>query len=113
MEQKYALLPTIFYRRRLPALATFISVMLGALVYLIFAPRTYEAEARLMLDGKQLSLAGETGRDLTQESARLDSNPVATQAELALSQKVLRQAIYEAYTANNRNSNAEDRKSVV
>ncbi|MDV2994045.1 MAG: hypothetical protein N4J56_003699 [Chroococcidiopsis sp. SAG 2025] len=107
MEQKYALLPTIFYRRRLPALATFISVMLGALVYLIFAPRTYEAEARLMLDGKQLSLAGETGRDLTQESARLDSNPVATQAELALSQKVLRQAIYEAYTANNRNSNAE------
>lgn len=107
MEQKYALLPTIFYRRRLPALATFISVMFGALAYLVFAPRTYEAEARLMLDGKQLSLAGETGRDLTQESARLDSNPVATQAELALSQKVLRQAIYEAYTASNRNSNVE------
>jgi capsular exopolysaccharide synthesis family protein len=107
MEQKYALLPTIFYRRRLPAIATFISVMFGALVYLIFAPRTYEAEARLMLDGKQLSLAGETGRDLTQESARLDSNPVATQAELTRSQKVLRQAIYEAYTAENRTGQAE------
>jgi len=107
MEQKYALLPTIFYRRRLPALATFISVMFGALAYLIFAPRTYEAEARLMLDSKQLTLAGDTGRALTQQSARVDSNPVATQAELARSQKVLRQAIYEAYTAENRHSKIE------
>jgi capsular exopolysaccharide synthesis family protein len=107
MEQKYALLPTIFYRRRLPALATFISVMLGALAYIVFAPRTYEAEVRLMLDSKQLSLAGETGRELTQESARIDSNPVATQAELARSQKVLRQAIYEAYTGNEGSSKAE------
>lgn len=92
MDQKFALLPAVFSRRRWPALATFISVICGALAYLVVTPRLYEAKVRLILDDKQVSIS-ELGRDVTTQSIRPDANPIATQAELVRSQRVLQQAV--------------------
>lgn len=96
MDQKFALLPAVFSRRRWPAIATFISVICGALAYLVVTPRLYEAKVRLILDDKQVSIS-ELGRDVTTQSIRPDANPIATQAELVRSQRVLQQAIAQAF----------------
>jgi len=40
-----------------PAIATFISVICGALAYLVVTPRLYEAKVRLILDDKQVSIS--------------------------------------------------------
>jgi capsular exopolysaccharide synthesis family protein len=92
MDKNLALLPEIFYRRRIPALATFISVLCGAIAYLAFTPRLYEAKVRLMLDDKQVGIS-ELGRNLTSQSNIAGANPIATQAELARSQRVLQKAL--------------------
>jgi capsular exopolysaccharide synthesis family protein len=92
MDQNFALLPAVINRRRLPAIATFISVICGAIAYLIVTPRLYEASVRLLLDDKQVSFS-ELGRDLTTQADIPGANPIATQAELVRSQRVLRRAI--------------------
>jgi len=38
-------------------IATFISVICGALAYLVVTPRLYEAKVRLILDDKQVSIS--------------------------------------------------------
>lgn len=52
----------------------------------------YEAKVRISVDDKQLSIS-EFGRDLTKTSTTQDANPIATQAELARSQRVLEEAL--------------------
>ncbi|MGL5807001.1 MAG: GumC family protein, partial [Xenococcaceae cyanobacterium] len=92
MDKNLALLPEIFYRRRFPALATFVSVLCGAIAYLAFTPRLYEAKVRLMLDDKQIGIS-ELGRNLNSQSNIAGANPIATQAELARSQRVLQKTL--------------------
>ncbi|AFY58043.1 capsular exopolysaccharide biosynthesis protein [Rivularia sp. PCC 7116] len=94
MEKGISSLLTIVMRRSLPALATFVAVMGGAFAYLSITPRVYETSARLMLDEKQISVS-ELGRDLTQvaNSTPGGPSPLADQAELVKSQRVLEKAI--------------------
>jgi len=55
----------------------------------------YEATARVMLSDKQLSVS-DFGSDLTKPSQIAEDSPIATQAELARSQRVLEQALAQA-----------------
>lgn len=92
MEQSISSIPSIFWRHRLPAIATFVSVICGALAYLATTPPKYEATMRVMLNDKQLSVS-DIGRDLARPTEMGQTNPIATQAELARSQRVLEQAL--------------------
>jgi polysaccharide biosynthesis transport protein len=105
IDKNFSLLPVVFYRHRLPAIATFISVLVGAIAYLIFTPRLYEAKVRLMLDDKQASIS-QLGRDLNAQSNIAGASPIATQAELARSRKIIEQALAELplKTIENRDS---------
>ena len=89
-----ALLIKVLKRHSLPAIATFASVIGGSLIYLAVTPRLYETTGRLMLDEKQVSVS-QLGRDLSQAPLTTPggSNPLATQAELIKSQRVLQRAI--------------------
>lgn len=100
MEKGISSLLTVVMRRSLPALATFVAVIGGAFVYLRVTPRVYETSARLMLDQKQVSVS-ELGRDLTQVANATPggANPLADQAELVKSQRVLHKAI-EIFNSN-------------
>ncbi|MCP6757352.1 MAG: polysaccharide biosynthesis tyrosine autokinase [Fischerella sp. CENA71] len=94
MEKGLSSLPFILKRRALPALVTFAAVIGGAIAYLIITPRLYEISTRLILDQKRVSVS-ELGRDLTQLSPSTpgNSNPLADQAELIKSQRVLQKAL--------------------
>ncbi|MEM6399220.1 MAG: polysaccharide biosynthesis tyrosine autokinase [Cyanobacteria bacterium P01_D01_bin.116] len=94
MEKGISSLLTVVMRRSLPAVATFIAVMGGAFAYLSVTPRVYETSARLMLDQQQASVS-ELGRDLSQVSSSTPGgpNPLADQAELVKSQRVLEKAV--------------------
>ncbi len=94
MEKGLSSLPFILKRRALPALVTFAAVIGGAIAYLIITPRLYEISTRLILDQKRVSVS-ELGRDLTQLSPGTpgNSNPLADQAELIKSQRVLQKAL--------------------
>jgi capsular exopolysaccharide synthesis family protein len=107
MDQNLALLPVIFYRRRWPAIATFIAVICGAIAYLVNTPRLYEAKVRLMLDDKQVSIS-ELGRDLATMPNTPNANPMATQAELARSQRVLQVALSQLSASGT--DNGSDRR---
>lgn len=89
-------LPLILKRHWLPALATFSSVLVAAGAYLATTPRQYETSARLMLDEKQVSVSA-LGRDLAKlgDSSPTGSSPIANQAELVKSERVLRRAVAE------------------
>jgi len=91
-------LPSVLRRRRWSAIATFVSVICGSLAYLIVTPRQYETSARLMLDEKRVSIS-ELGRDLTQlpSGGPSDPSPIATQAELVKSQRVLNRALDQVF----------------
>ncbi len=91
MSESISSLASVFRRRRWPAIATFVSVICGSLAYLIVAPRMYEATVRIMVNEKQLSVS-ELGRDLATLPTLEDASPIATQAELAQSQRVIEQA---------------------
>jgi polysaccharide biosynthesis transport protein len=95
MDKSFSLLPAIFGRWRLPALATFAAVIAGAVVYLLFAPSTYESTVKILVDNKQLSVS-ELGRQLSERPEILNANPIATQAELAKSQRVLSKVLTQA-----------------
>lgn len=96
MNQSISLLSAIFIRRRWPALITFISIICGSAAYLLITPRLYETTVRIMLDDKQLSVA-EFGHDLTTQTDTPHANPIATEAELARSERVLQQALNMIY----------------
>ncbi|MGB3653551.1 MAG: polysaccharide biosynthesis tyrosine autokinase [Rivularia sp. (in: cyanobacteria)] len=94
MEKGISSLLMVLRRRSLPAIATFLAAIGGAVVYLSVTPRVYESSARLMLDEKQVSVS-ELGRDLTQLVNPMPGgpSPLADQAELVKSQRVLEKAI--------------------
>ncbi len=92
MSESISSLSLIFRRHRWPAIATFVSVICGSLAYLAITPPKYESTVRVMLEDKQLSLS-DIGRDLAKPSEIPETNPIATQAELARSQRVLEQAM--------------------
>jgi polysaccharide biosynthesis transport protein len=95
MDKSFSLLPAIFGRWRWPALFTFAAVIAGAIGYLIFAPSTYEATVKILVDNKQLSVS-ELGRQIAEKPEILNANPIATQAELAKSQRILDKALTQA-----------------
>jgi polysaccharide biosynthesis transport protein len=92
MEKGLGTLLAILRRRGLPALVTFAAVMGGAFAYLKVTPRMYETSARLVLDDKRVSVS-ELGRDLSQSANTLGNSPLANQAEVIKSERVLQQAL--------------------
>ncbi len=88
-------------RRSLPAAATFTSVILGALLYLIFAPRQYQGMVRLILDDQQASVS-QIGQELTRVSNYVPGaySPLADRAELIKSKQILNRAISMVYGNN-------------
>ncbi|GAA6616700.1 GumC family protein [Scytonema sp. NUACC26] len=104
MEKNLTYIITVLKRQSLPAIATFIAVIGGAFAYLSVTPRLYETSARLMLDSKSVSVS-ELGRDLIQMSSTPGgANPLADQAELVMSQRVLERAIALATSNSPKNS---------
>lgn len=95
---KILLLPSVFKRHLWPALATFASVVGAACIYLVTAAPLYEASGRLMIDERSVSVS-ELGQALTeiQDSPIGDANPIATQAELVKSQRVLQRALDKVF----------------
>lgn len=98
MEKGISYLLAVMQRRSLPAIATFAAVIGGAIAYLAVTPHLYSASARLILDDKRVSIS-DLGRDLTQvrSSTPGGSNPLADQAELIKSQRVLKRALIEHF----------------
>ena len=94
MEKGISSLLAVSKRRSLPAVATFAAAIGGAVAYLAVTPRLYEASARLMLDDRRVSVS-DLGRDLTQPSSGAPPgvSPLANEAELVKSQRVLERAI--------------------
>ena len=94
MGKNISSLPSVLKRQRWPALATFASVIGTSILYLSFTPPVYQVTARLMLDDKKVSVS-ELGRDLSKVAAAAPggSNPIANQAELVRSQRVLKGAV--------------------
>ncbi|MBF2064470.1 MAG: polysaccharide biosynthesis tyrosine autokinase [Calothrix sp. C42_A2020_038] len=90
---------TVVKRRGLPALLTFTAVIVGAVAYLRVTPRLYSSSARLIFDDSRVSVS-ELGRDLTQTSVIGPGNsPLANQAELIRSERVLSEALTIAQNA--------------
>jgi capsular exopolysaccharide synthesis family protein len=101
MNQGQDILPSValaLQRRLFPATATFISVILGAVLYLLFAPRHYEGTAKLILNNKQTNVS-QLGQDLTKNSNYVpgEYSPLADRAELIKSKAVLQRAIALVY----------------
>lgn len=94
MIKSFSSVLSIFSRHWLPAGMTFASVIAAAIAYLTFTPRLYETSARLIIDDRQVSVSN-LGRDLERlpDGVPGGSNPLATQAELVKSQRVLTRAI--------------------
>ncbi|NJM18484.1 MAG: polysaccharide biosynthesis tyrosine autokinase [Richelia sp. SM1_7_0] len=107
MEKGISSLLMVLKRRSLPTLATFAAVIGGAVAYLSVTPRVYQTSARLMLIGKQVSVS-ELGRDLTQVGNATPGgpSPLADQAELVKSQRVLDKAI-EIYNSQFQGTNQQ------
>jgi polysaccharide biosynthesis transport protein len=94
MEKTISSLIGVIKRRSLPAVAVFAAAIGGALAYLTITPSQYEAAARLILDTKQTSVS-ELGRNISQVSSNTPGgpSPLADQAELVKSQRVLNRAL--------------------
>lgn len=94
MEKGVSSLWTVIKRRSVPAFLMLSTVMAGAVTYLCVAPRMYETSSRLMLDDKSVSVSA-LGRDITQLNAGTPggASPLADQAELIKSQRVLEKAL--------------------
>ncbi|MFH7027659.1 MAG: GumC family protein [Heteroscytonema crispum UTEX LB 1556] len=104
MEKGISSLLGVLKRRAIPALTAFAAVIGGAIAYLSVTPRLYETSTRLMLNDKRVSVS-ELGRDLTQVSSGSPggASPLADQAELVKSQRVLTRAI-KIFLESNKNS---------
>lgn len=79
---------TILKRRYPPALMGFIGVLLGAVIYLIFARRMYQASASIILENRQESVS-ELGKNLSNISNNKEYSYLASQAKLINSTPVL------------------------
>lgn len=93
MEKGFWSVLSVLKRRGLPALITFTAVIGGAVAYLKVTPRLYESSSRLIFDDRRTSVS-ELGRDLSQTSVTSAGNsPLANQAELIKSERILTQAL--------------------
>ncbi len=99
MESTLSSLHSVWHRRGGLALLALASTIGGAVAYLLLKPPTYEVMGRLILNERQLGIS-ELSRELSQVSSYQtgESSPLATQAELIKSQRVLEQAINEAFS---------------
>jgi succinoglycan biosynthesis transport protein ExoP len=104
MSKSLSSIPSVLMRRWFPATLTFISVIATALAYLTVTPRFYEAQARLALDDRQVSVSG-IGRDLSRlpEGGAGSPNPLANESELIKSQPLLQRAIDRVTASGARN----------
>jgi capsular exopolysaccharide synthesis family protein len=98
MGKSISSLPSVLKRHRWPAVATFASVIGTSIAYLVVTPPVYQVTARLMLDDKQVSVS-ELGRDLSQapSSGPGGPSPIANQAELVRSERVLKRAMGKVF----------------
>ncbi len=112
MEKGFGYFLAVLRRRGLPALVTFAAVMGGAFVYLKVTPRMYETSSRLVLDDKQVSVS-ELGRDLSQTGNTLGNSPLANQAEVVKSERVLQQALAIASSSQPGNGVTTDELSAM
>lgn len=84
-------------RHLLPAGAAFCSVLGAALAYWLSTPAQYQTSARIMVDQRGTSIS-DLGQALADSSSLPQgANPIATQAELVKSQRVLRRAIDKVF----------------
>lgn len=95
MDNLSSILPPV-KRHWLPALLTFSSVMGGAVLYLLTAAPTYQSSVRLSVEDPEVSVS-EIGQALTRAPGRFSNStdPMATQAELVKSERVLASAILQ------------------
>ncbi|AFZ00459.1 GumC family protein [Calothrix sp. PCC 6303] len=93
MEKSISSVFTILKRRSFPALLMFAAVLGGAYAYISTAPKMYESAIRLMVDEKRGTSVSELGRNLTQVSNSPGNSPLANQAEVVKSERVLQKAL--------------------
>ena len=74
------------------AFATFAAVVGASALYLRVTPPVYESSARLILDERRVSVS-ELGQALAANSTAGNASPIATQAELITSERVLKRAV--------------------
>ncbi|MGG6293250.1 GumC family protein [Leptolyngbya sp. AN02str] len=91
---KISSLSSTFKRRLWVALATFTSVVGAASVFLLTATPRYQTAVRLLIDEQKTSVS-ELGRALSEvpNATPGGASPVATQAELVKSQRILQKAL--------------------
>lgn len=88
----FSTLISILKRRYPPALMGFSSVLLGAVLYLFFAQRTYQSTASIILEDRQESIS-ELGKNLSSVLESREYSPLASQLELIRSKSVLNSAL--------------------
>ena len=105
MERSLSSLASVLKRRVWIALSTFGSVITTSVLYFIFAPPMYEVTAQLMVDYRQVGVS-ELGRDISQLSSysSREASPLATQAELIESERVLKRAVNQVFPQSTDNS---------
>jgi succinoglycan biosynthesis transport protein ExoP len=91
-------LSLILKRHSLPALVTFASVVVTSIIYLATTSPRYETAVRMMIDERRVSIS-ELGQALSEfpDAPSGGANPIATQAELVKSQRVLNRALAIAF----------------
>ena len=80
------------------AIPAFLASMSGAVLYLAFTPRLYQAVGRMSVEDERTSVS-DIGQTLTKRDELGGANPIVTQAEVVKSQGVLREALAEAQSA--------------
>lgn len=100
MEKGISYLLAVMQRRSLPAIATFAAVIGGRSPTLLLPPPLLSIST-IDSDDKRVSIS-DLGRDLTQvrSSTPGGSNPLADQAELIKSQRVLKRALSEYFNSS-------------
>lgn len=84
-----AFLLSVLRRRKWPAAGVFGAVVISACLFALVAPREYETTSRLVLGDRKESVS-ELGRELAEVSqVGQTAEPIANQAELITSQRVL------------------------
>ena len=91
-KSNFSVFLSILKRRYVPASIGFLSVLLGAIVYLTFAKRTYQATASLILQNRQESIS-ELGKDLSNIQESNEYSALASQIESIKSRSVIRNAL--------------------
>ncbi len=94
MDKLSSILPPI-KRNWLPALLTFSAALVGAGFYLSVAEKSYFSAVRVSVEDPRASSVSALGQGLTQPPGRGSADPMATQAELVRSQRVLERSLQQ------------------